>query len=182
MSTQTVAAEEPGPGDLWVRSSVSAEGTYVATVEAGPDVAFALDPDAAVRYARHAMSAVARAEYDAAVLAQLLGTGLDLADVWEVVRGLRSDRPPLSTEWPVTFEPIVSARTNEPVITMLVNGKPDCQLGTGALTGHAVDVLEISHGVDLDAAYRRHLVAIIGLDDATARATVAGLGDHIKRS
>ena len=64
---------EPGePDAVWVLSDVAADGTYVVTVQAGPDDAWVLDrPAAAAAYADAVLTAVAYAEYDAAVLAQL---------------------------------------------------------------------------------------------------------------
>lgn len=174
--------DEISTGDLRVFSDIAPNGAYITTVQAGPDVVFALDPDSGVRYARYVMSAVARAEHDAAVLAQLLGHGIEKPAIADLVRALRDDRPPLTSDWPISFEPLVSGRTQEPRVTVAVNGEPAGQYGTHSLIDHVVAVLEVVHGVDLDAAYRRHLVGVIGIDERQATATVAALGEHHQRT
>lgn len=174
-------AEAP-EGMLWVRSTIAVDGAYILTVEYGDDVAFALDDDEAARYARYVLAVVARAEYDAAVLDQLTTSGVGLAAVSQSVRDLRADRPPLTSEWPITFDGMVASKTLLPQIVIIVGGEKVGQVGTAAAVEHATNVLECHPVADLDAAYRRWLVGAVGLPEAKAAAAIEGIASHRRRT
>lgn len=166
---------------VWVISDVAPDGTYVVGIQAGADTARMLNRDEAITYATTVMAAAARAEHDAAVIAQLGTLGIGIQDAAELVADLRADRPPLdpAATAPFGFEPIVAAK-REPAILLSLNGERVGQWTTSDAKGHAAHVLEVVAGVDLDAAYRRLLVGVVGLDDRTARAVVGDLGRHRK--
>lgn len=172
---------------IWVISDVAPDGTYVTTVHAGEDVAVTLDRDRAVAYAVAVLAATTRARYDAAVWRQMLtiSGGRAAGDGAEeiaalVVRGLREDRPPIddSATAPLAFEPFVSHRTKEPGVFVSLNGKKISQWDVSDAEGHALHVLQIMLGVDLDASYWRHLIGTVGLEDWRARAIVGDLGKY----
>lgn len=180
-----MAPEEPDA--VWVISDVMPDGTYAATIHAGGDVAITLDRARAIAHAGTALAAVVRAEYDAAVWRQMLdviGKGLAEADAQkltaEVIAGLRDDRPPLddSATAPFRFEPFVAYRTYEPGVFLWLNGKKISQWTVADARSHAMYVLEVTLAVDLDAAYRRHLIAAVGLEDWRARAVVGDLAKY----
>lgn len=163
---------------IWVVSDVAPDGTYVTTVHATDDVAFTLTPSEAMTYAAAVMDASARAQFDAAVVAQLLTTGMDMRLAVSVVVDLRAERPPLVFGTPLSFEPFVMGPTREPKLWVLVNGAKYAQWAPADARQHAMQVLEVAAGVDLDAAYRRFLVGPIGMDDEKARALVGALANH----
>lgn len=174
--------DDQAEATLWVRSDIAADGTYILTVEYGADVTFALDDEAAVRYARYVLAVVARVEYDAAVIDQLASTGVEKVAALQSIRDLRADRAPLVSEWPISFDGMVASKTMLPQVTIVVGGKPVGQVGTGAAVEHAVNVLECHPVAELDAAYRRWLVGMVGLPDSKARAAVEGIAAHRRRT
>ena len=171
---------------VWVISDVAPDGTYVATVHAGQDVALTLDRDRAIAYAVTVLTATTRAQYDAAVWRQMLtiSRGRTDGDAQQaaalIVKGLREDRPPIddSATAPFAFEPFVSHRTKEPGVFVSLNGKKISQWDLSDAEGHALHVLQIMIGVDLDASYRRHLIGTLGIEDWRARAVVGDLGKY----
>lgn len=170
------------PDAIWVISDVAPDGTYVATVQAGDDVAVTLPPDRAIAYALAALGAACRAEYDASVFAQLTTLGVTEVHAAGMILDLRKDRPPLDDDAtkPLRFEPLVTSAAKEPAVYVELNGERIARWTTEDTRGHAMHVLEVLLGVDLDAAYRKQLVGVIGLDDETARAAVGGLAQHRK--
>lgn len=163
---------------IWVISDVAPDGTYVTTVHATDDVAFTLTPAETMAYAAAVMGVCARAEYDAAVVAQLLATGMDVCLAVSVVIDLRAERPPVAFATPLSFEPFVIGPTREPQLYVLVNGERYSQWTPADAVQHVMQVLEVAAGVDLDAAYRRYLVGPIAMDDKLARALVGALANH----
>lgn len=180
--TQTSPEHDHDHDGLCVSSDVGPDGTYVLTVTTGPDTVFVLDYEAALRYVTHVVGAAARAEYDAAVIAQLASLGVPTPEAGLLIRQMRADRPPLASEWPISFEGIVASKTLRPEVTIQADGEPVGQVGTGALVEHALNVLDAVNIAELDNAYRRHLVGVVGLNDDSARAAVAGLDEHRRRT
>jgi len=167
--------------DIWLRTQPTADGkTYVATLEASDDVSITLTPETALRYARTVLEAVGQAEYDAAVLKQLHKTlELPLETAGEMLKSLREDRPPLNNdEFPLTFTPGVSLFDGHPFLLVNLSGKTIGQWEMPAAKEHALAVLEVSVGVDLDAAYYRKLISLYEIDPDRARAVVADIGAH----
>lgn len=163
---------------IWVISDVAPDGTYVTTVHVTDDVAFTLTPAEAIAYAAAVMDASARAQFDAAVFAQMQATGMDRALAASVIVDLRAERPRLRFAPPLSFEPLVTAAKCEAQLYVLVNGKRYAQWTPADAAQHVTQVLEVAAGVDLDAAYRRYLVGPIGMDDEKARALVGSLANH----
>ncbi len=163
-------------GEVWVKSDVASDGTYVVTIEAGPDDVRSLDRDAALRYAAAVLATAQRAEFDAAVLALLTNRlGLDLQAAGWFVGSLRNDRPainPADTA-PLVLEPGIAMRPPHPAfIKILIHGKVVGQWEVVDARSHALHVLETLEGADLDAGLFRHLMAM-DLDEGRARNVVA---------
>lgn len=183
---------EPGDAAVWVQSDVMPDGTYAVTVHAPGDRSFALDRARAVDYTTAVYEVAARAEYDAAVFAQLVERGLAPQQVAAFIgTDLRADRPEIdpARTAPLVFTPGVNA-AGEPFLHVHlhvpVNGgrtartspRPFTQWTPGEAREHAGYVLDCLAAVDLDAGYRRCLVGVIGLDDPTARAVVGSLASY----
>jgi len=153
---------------VWVTTSIppSAAG-YVVTLEASADLARTLTPDESLTYAAGVLAAAARAEYDAAVLAQMTSEklGLPMQVAAEVIQELRKDRPPLdpAITWPFTFEPGVTKELH-PFIKIICGGEPIGQWDVSDARSHAMGVLQSVAVADLDSAYLRALVGSVGLD------------------
>jgi hypothetical protein len=172
----------PEPGDsVWVLSDLAADGTYVTTVQAGPDHARVLDRSEALAYAGAVLEAAARAEHDAAVLAQLHNfLGLPVEAAAGSVADLRAERPPIDPAAlaPIGLVPGVSASTKLPFLILEVDGAPVGQWTVTDARRHAEAVLEVSAAADLDAAYFRWLVGAVALDAGRARNVVSDLASH----
>lgn len=166
---------------IWVISDVTPFGTYVVTVQVGDDMAVTLDRSRAMRYALTVVDATTRAEYDAAVFAQMSALGIaDERTAAEPLIQLRTDRPPLDDDAtaPLRFEPVVTSRKKRPVVHVHLGGKVISEWSPDDARGHAMHVLEVTCGVDLDSAYRRLLVGWVGLDDDKARTAVGDIANY----
>lgn len=167
---------------VWIKTEPSVDGArYVVTIEASEDLATTLSPDRALRYASGVLEAASRADYDAAVFKQVTAlTSLQAAR--QLVVDLRGDRPPLDDEatYPIALEPGVN-RSQEPFLTIRINGEPVGQWGIQDARSHALGVLEAVGRADLDSAYYRTLVGTVGLDENRARQVVADVGNHTER-
>lgn len=171
---------QPDPEAIWVVSDVAPDGTYVTTVQASSDLAVVLDRKRALDYAMTVYTAVAYAEYDAAVYQQMMSLGVGQQAAAQCIADLRADRAPLddaATE-PLRFVPLVTAAKQEPALYVEVNGRRISQWTPADARQHAGHVLDICAAVDLDAAYHRYLRGPLGLDDGRARAVVGALGEH----
>lgn len=162
------------PTSIWVRSDVLPDGAYVCTVDFTPDLAVTLTPERALRYVAAVTSAVTAAEYDAAVARQITAKlGLSIGAAASVVAALRADRPPVDQAAldPLVVDPAVHAVTGKPFLKCWA-GDLRWQWTPAEAMHHAMAVLTVSSGVDLDAAYRRYLLASVGLDQSHAMAMV----------
>lgn len=166
---------------MGVCSDVGALGTYICTLELDNRPLRALSPAEALAYVTELMWAVTCAEYDAAVLAQLTAVKkLDMEHISWVMRGLREDRRPVqpAATYPVVYTPIVSARDHLPRVTAQC-GQTKWQWETEVARQHCQQVLQTSAGVDMDAAYYKHLTGFLGLPEGTAREMVGGLREYL---
>ena len=163
-----------------VRSDVAPDGTYVVAIEVGPDESWMLDRHQIRAHGIAVLEAAARAEYDAAVFAQLSTLSVDQRAIGQVLTDLRAERPPLDTAAtaPLELEPGVSHRDHRGFLTLKLHGDPLGQWELDDARRHALACLEVQAAVDLDAIYRTTLVGIVGLDDARARAVVGALAEH----
>lgn len=188
---------------IWVKSDVGPTGSYILSVEVGPDRSFALSPAAAAEYAQTVLTAVARATHDAAVLAQL-GAMANFDSGAQAVVDLRRDRPPLNdaTTAPLRFVPIILSQTAKPAIDVYWDadaptgpsasrvplreqhqpvrpsqprGDHVTQWPPDSALEHAVYVLLGAATVDLDDAYVRYLHGVVGVDRPKAMAAVNDL-------
>lgn len=171
-----------GAGETSVRITTepSLDGScYVVSIAAGDDVAVVMDRDRALAYAYELLRAVASAEYDAAVMAQLAALSGETSAIG-MVAGLRADRPPLdaAATAPFVFQPGVSRRDRRGFLTIRLDGEPLGQWALPDARAHALAVLEAHVVADLDAAYHRTLTGVIGVDGPVARAVVNGLAEH----
>jgi hypothetical protein len=167
---------------VWIKTEPSIDqASYLVTIEASPDRARVLTPTDALAYASTLLGAVARGEYDAAVLAQmrmLLGDGSDAdQSIGLIIGDLRDDRPPLddSATAPLRFDPGVN-RDGEPFLGVWLE---DQQLGQWTLPdarAHALAVLEAVTVADLDTGYYRTLTGLVNIEPERARTVVADLG------
>lgn len=179
--------ERPGPhhhdeNTVWVSSECDpVTGVYVCTVQRGDHVLRSLPRTEALAYADAFTRHVANARYDATVVQQLRGIGVDdMQAVGMVVRDLRAERPspnPLATH-PITIEPMVSQRDLIARLKLTDGTGSEWQWDTEDALRHVMHVLEVSAGVDMDALYLRLLRSSIGLDEGTARGMVTRLGDY----
>lgn len=176
-------APRPDPGNpshedaVWVTSDLAPTGVYICTVHVGDTILGVLAPDEAMRYCAAWAANLSYAEHDAAVIAQLRHAGItDLCTLAGVIGYLRENRPPppLFDPNPLTVDPIVSARTNQPILVVR-SGDNGWQWEPRDVHQHIRHVLEVSAGVDLDSHYRQALVSFIGLEDGMARAMVTSL-------
>ncbi len=170
----------PEPAAIWVVSDVAPDGTYVTTVQATDDIAVTLNRRRATAYATALLTAIGYAEYDAAVYRQLVHLGIGEGLAAQCIADLRADRPPINdfATAPLRFVPLVTAGKKEPALYLELNGDRIAQWTAADGRQHAGHVLEVSVGVDLDAAYYRFLRGTVGLDDGRARAVVGTLGEH----
>lgn len=165
---------------IWVISDVAPDGTYVVTIQAGPDRAITLDRTQATAYVTAVLTAAVYAEYDAAVIVQHVTLGLNLSAAARVIQDMRADRAPVddAATGPLRFEPIVTAANRDPAVLVSLDGQRVAQWTAEDTKGHALHVLEVLAGVDLDAAYYRYLRGSVRLDEDRARALVGDLGHH----
>lgn len=170
--------EQPETEGFWIRTEPTIDGaTYVVTLSVNEDLSFTLTPTRATAYATKLLTAVAQAEYDAAVLHQMVSLGLEAEVAAQLILDLRGDRVELEAAG-LRFDPGVSARAQHPFIHFIWRGEPIAQMDTPSARRHALHVLEAPAAADLDALYLKVLRGQIGLDEGRARNVVAALADH----
>lgn len=176
--------QRPEPGDpdaVWIKTEPSLDGsTYVVTIEASEDRAVTLTPDRALRHASEVLSTVARAEYDAAVFAQMSALGnLEPEAVGQLILDLRRDRPNLDPEatQPLRLEPGVNA-SGKPFLALYLDDRQVGQWGPADARRHALGVIEAVHAADLDSGYYRALTGLVGLEEPRARNVIDDLIKH----
>jgi hypothetical protein len=174
-------------GDLVVslRSHPDADGVYRVQMELGPDDVIRLDEHNGLAWATYVVRMLVEAEYDAAVIAQMRATGLDLdhaaalvTGMRQVRRGVRADAGLDSPIPDLTLVPGVSHRTRGPFLWLYRRGAPYGQWDPADAREHAAGVLEIIEAALLDEIYRRTLTDVAGFDAALAERVVHGLNEH----
>lgn len=166
-------------GAVWIRSYADEGGHYHVVIEADDDTSFPMDATAAYGWAREVLSAVAAAEYDAAVIKQLHSTALGAAAIAQVVQEIRADRAgevPLSMVPGLSMTPGVSQRTGEGFLVLSVRGTAVGQWEMDAAREHALALLTCIEVAVLDGAYLRALEKF-GLEPQTALHVVSQLGE-----
>jgi len=173
------AANEPE--SIWVKADVDLAGNYRLVVEYNADTAETFDQPRATAYATEVFTAAAYAEYDAAVMAQMTKKlGLPMEAVAEVIRGLRADRPPLNQAalGLLRMEPGIAARNMKPFLKCSLTCHPmEWQWDPADANQHAGYVVQCYPVANLDSAYRRYLVGVIGIDQNRAMHAVEDLAN-----
>lgn len=174
---------DPGMPTVWVQSGVSAIGTYTCEITYTDDTApRVLSPGEVGPYADTLTLAVVQAEYQAAIIAQLRSVrGLTARDAWDVTLALRESTPQIDQKpiTPLLVRASVGMKSGLPYLSIRLAGtRTRWRWDPASALEHAGYVRETVLVADLDAAYRRHLVGHVGLDDATARAMVRALSMH----
>lgn len=180
--TQEQAAAERGFDYLAVYSGVTVSGRYLCTLALGSKTLRTLERDAAAAYVAEVTWAVTCAEYDAAVLRQLIDAKMDPGLMAHIILALRNDRRPVvaSATTPLRFTPIVSNRDRVARLSMRLEGSDrDWTWELDTARQHVQQVMEVVAGVDLDAAYFRYLRNGVGLDEEEARTYVRMLREHM---
>lgn len=164
-------------GQVWIRTAPTPGGTYRVTLEIDDDTAQVLGRGWAQIYASAILAAVARAEYDAAVIRQMTAVAGQTAAV-ALVAQMRADRPPITWPTPLTLDPGVSAATGAAFLHILIKGEIVGQWTIPDAREHALAVLEAVEVADLDGAYLRALRSSCGVDEHQARVVVDGMAEH----
>lgn len=166
---------------IWVQSDPLPDGTYVTAIHYDDDRSRVLDHTAGLAYVTEVLRAAVQAEHDAAVIRHLMATGLGPNLAASVVADLRADRPPIddAATAPLTLRPGVSQKTMRGFLAIHMDGRQVGQWEPAEAREHAVQVLEVLTAADLDAAYRRHLIGPLGVDEPTAMAIVSDLAAYI---
>ncbi|RCG19076.1 hypothetical protein DQ384_38000 [Sphaerisporangium album] len=165
---------------IWVQSNLLPDGTYAASIHYDQDRSRVLDRHAGLAYAAAVIDVASQAEHDAAVIRQLTATGVRLTHAAATVAELRADRPPIddAVTAPLRLVPGVSQKTGNAFLAVFIGARQVGQWDPGDAREHATAVLEALAAADLDAAYRRHLIGIVGLDPGSAQAAVNDLANH----
>lgn len=177
-----VTQDEPDENSMWIATEPTLDGTsFMVTIRIGQDRSFALTVDEAHAHARKIMDAVAIAEYDAAVVAQLKSIGkFEDDDIMAMLNDFRADRPPYDNTGTEPFEylPGLGRTDMRPALLMKVEGKAWGSLDPERAKRHALGLIEATTAADLDAAYLRMLRGVVGVPEGTARGMVADLANH----
>lgn len=166
--------------DIWIRSYPNEKGHYGVVIEVGQDRTFPMDAVAAYAWAREVLSAVAAAEYDAAVIRQMHHLGLDDHGAASVVSQIRADRAeevPLSMIPGLSMKSGVSARTRQGFLLISLDGEAFGQWDMDQAREHALALLTAVEVAVLDAAYLRALLRT-GLNLDLALRAIAGLSKY----
>lgn len=175
---------------LWIRSEVTADGSYGVALKAGPGCSLTLGREQAIAYAVECIARATEAEHDAAVL-RLLAERLELpvevaAEV--VVCELRPDRPDgRESTAPLHFASSVVKPGDAgpgdplfvPVVKVALNGEELGKLSPDAVRRHAGGVLDLIAAADLDNRLFRYLTERVGLRERKARAVVYALSEFM---
>lgn len=172
---------DEGAGVIWVRTEPDSSGTYRLKLEIDEDHGQFLDVDQARAWAEYVLHQAVLAHYDALVFRQLTHSTNDPRAAGDVIQELRKDRadysnPNLSVQR-LRLRPGVNIK-GKPFLTVVIDGQDKGQWDYEQAQTHAVRILEGCQRADLDEQYRRTLVGLVGLDDATARRAVMGLSSH----
>jgi hypothetical protein len=165
---------------IQISSEVTPEGAYVVAVHPTPDLSVALDRERALRYGISVLTAAHYADYEAALWAQMRAAGVGVDAVFEAVSALRAQRRALDHEAtaPLSFDPIISAKTRQGVVKVLLNGEQIGQLDSTDAAEHAHIVLAAVASAELDGLYYQWLRETAQVKERTARGAVTDLARH----
>lgn len=165
---------------FWVISDLTITGDYVATIQFSDDRSRALDRAGATAYAYTLLGACERADYDAAVVAQMTRKlGMPAENVPDLLRDVRAGRPPLdhAATSPLRFEPGISAK-HRPFIAVHLEGEQVGQLSPKQARRHALGLMSTIEAISLDRQYLNFLVETIGIEPERARNVVHDVLHH----
>jgi hypothetical protein len=165
-------------GVVWIRTASDITGTYRVVLEIDDDTSHGLTREGAQAYATAVLAAVARAEYDAAVIRQIT-TIADLGTAGMLVTAIRADRPPITWPTPLTLIPGVSAATRAAFLHIAIRTKVIGQWTIPDAREHAAAVLEAVEVADLDGGYLMALRSSpLSIDEIVARAMINDLAKY----
>jgi hypothetical protein len=164
---------------LWITSDPRDDGSYTVTVSLQGDRTWAFTPFKLRRYAAGALRTAAEADYEQAVIDQLRAGDVDLRVVLETVAALRHFRPAndAARDCPLHYEPGVNP-AGKAFVKIMVDDQQVGQVDPAELRRHAMVAYEAEVVAELDAAYRKVLVRVVGVTDEEAIGAVTDLGDH----
>jgi hypothetical protein len=173
-------------GMIWFRTEPTPDGKgYMITVDFDDDHSVALNRSEALAYASDVITAVARAEYDAAVMNQMAPKFDDLATPFQLVKDMRADRPEFTGLGDLGLEPSAAMDSLpdggvrfRPFIAIYFKSEKIGQWDSQTAREHAIGLLEVAAVCDLDAAYVRELVGMVGLSHDAAVGVVNDLMRH----
>lgn len=172
--------------EVWIKTAPDLDGVYRPVLEFDEDTSHPLDQKSAMEYAYEVLRAVAIAEYEAAIYAQLsqvmqphLGDSEELKQtIAAVLDDLRKDRAPATWSTPLQLRPGVSAFSGEAFLHVEIKGKLVGQWSMADARDHALGVVESVHIAELDSGYWRALRSLINIEDDRARNVVQDLVNH----
>jgi hypothetical protein len=164
---------------IWVSSEVAGDGEYVVTITFTPDLAVSLPTDRALAYAQAIIGSAHRADYDAAILAQLMDNGgLPVKTAAEYIAdSVRPYREPIDTGTPLSLLPGISSGTMKPFLGIELKGKRIGDWTVEDALDHGYAVLDTIAVARLDHDYYKSLVERLGVDENRARAIVNSIAD-----
>jgi hypothetical protein len=166
-------------GHIWVSSEMTGDGEYAVTITFTADLAVSLPTSKALSYARAVIELAQRAEYDAAILAQLIDKGgLPLRTAAEYIAdSVRPFRGPISTGTQLSLLPGISSDTMRPFLSIELDGNWIGQWTVADALDHGYAVLDTIAITGLDSGYYKSLVERLGVDENRARAIVTSIAD-----
>lgn len=154
-------SEDEELGSVWITSAPDEAGHYHVAIETDADTSFPMDVTNAYAWAREVLSAVAAAEYDAAVVKQMrIKLDVPQEAIGLIVSEIRADRAaevPLSMVPGLGMTPGVSAFTGKGFLALSVRGKRVGQWELEDARQHALALLLAIEVAVLDGAYLRAL-------------------------
>jgi hypothetical protein len=166
--------EDDHVGYIWIRTTPGPGTTFRVTLEINDDIAADLGHGLALVHARSVMAAVAHAEYDAAVVAQMRDIGMPDHAVSGIVQELRSRRRGLSWPTPLSLVPLVASRTGLPMLHAVIRGNVVGTWDVADAREHVLACLECVEVAELDSAFLESLMKF-DVDEPRARAMVCDL-------
>lgn len=169
---------------IWVHTDPNDDGTYVATLELAPGLSVALDHDVAHAHAAHVLAAAQRAEYDAAIMGQLVhaltvkGEPKEQALQYAAksLDDIRQTRPELpASPTPIRLLPGVSVFTGQPFLVLFVREEEVGQWSVSDARQHALFVLETVDAAELDNGYFKAIQDIFDVAPHVAENMISDL-------
>lgn len=171
---------------VWVTTQPTIEGgDFALEVHYHQDHVFALSRAEGIEYAMAWIEAISRADYQAAIMAQMTQVVGDEDDAAQAVLDFRNQSGHGEIEAPgsgFTLTPgVAKDDDNQPVGFVECIALHDAWTWRGdAVRDHASHVLEGVCVAPLDAAYLRTLVHSIDIDEGRARQVIEDLGNYRK--